>query len=178
MAYTVATGYVATSILLSGFYLRISAIKYAVIRGLSWASYTKYAMQAMGRIELLGRMWGPDTCTQGQGMSPRILLSACFQDKTPGQPFCFVSMDLSCFCLCVQSALCFLSKSDSPNDLAVSADPIIGARTSDCVTKGQDMLDYYGYTINTGVLVAALIAAYFILHIGSYLALSRLHRPR
>ena len=40
------------------------------------------------------------------------------------------------------------------------------------------MLDYYGYTINTGVLAAALVAAYFILHIGSYLALSRLHRPR
>ena len=78
MAYTVATGYVATSILLSGFYLRISAIKYAVIRGLSWASYTKYAMQAMGRIELLGRMWGPDTCSQGQGTSPRVLLPAHF----------------------------------------------------------------------------------------------------
>lgn len=67
MAYTLATGYVAASILLSGFYLRISAIKIGFIRALSWASYTKYAMQAMGRIELLGRVWSPSTCTLTTG---------------------------------------------------------------------------------------------------------------
>lgn len=67
MAYTLATGYVAASILLSGFYLRISAIKIGFIRALSWVSYTKYAMQAMGRIELLGRVWSPSTCSLNKG---------------------------------------------------------------------------------------------------------------
>ena len=81
MAYTLATGYVASSILLSGFYLRISAIKYAFCRGLSWLSYTKYAMQAMGRIELLGRVWSPDTCTftKGETLCHAILSAKTFQ---------------------------------------------------------------------------------------------------
>ncbi len=62
MAYVLATGYVASSILLSGFYLRIKDIKIGFIRALSWLSYTKYAMQAMGRIQLHGVTWDPSTC--------------------------------------------------------------------------------------------------------------------
>ena len=69
MAYTIATGYVALSILLVGFYIRISAIKAGFVRGLSWLTYTKYSVQAMGRIELLGRVWGPETCQPVQGAS-------------------------------------------------------------------------------------------------------------
>ena len=64
MAYVLATGYVASSILLSGFYLRIKAIKIGFIRALSWLSYTKYAMQGMGRIELHNRTWDASTCNQ------------------------------------------------------------------------------------------------------------------
>ena len=63
MAYVLATGYVASSILLSGFYLRIKAIKIGFIRALSWLSYTKYAMFSMGRIELAGRTWDKSTCS-------------------------------------------------------------------------------------------------------------------
>ena len=63
MAYVLATGYVASSILLSGFYIRIKAIKIGFIRALSWLSYTKYAMQGMGRIELHNRSWDPSTCS-------------------------------------------------------------------------------------------------------------------
>jgi ATP-binding cassette subfamily G (WHITE) protein 2 len=75
MAYVLATGYVASSILLSGFYLRISAIKIGFIRALSWLSYTKYAMQAMGRIQLLGATWDPSTCTTTPtGHSPPLKL--------------------------------------------------------------------------------------------------------
>ncbi len=66
MAYVLATGYVASSILLSGFYLRIKAIKIGFIRALSWLSYTKYAMFSMGRIELHGRTWDSSTCSDTQ----------------------------------------------------------------------------------------------------------------
>ena len=59
-----ATGYVASSILLSGFYLRIKDIKIGFIRALSWLSYTKYAMQGVGRVELAGRTWDSSTCQQ------------------------------------------------------------------------------------------------------------------
>lgn len=41
LAYVLATGYVAASILLSGFYLRINDMKLAFMRGLSYLSYTK-----------------------------------------------------------------------------------------------------------------------------------------
>ena len=41
LAYVLATGYVAASILLSGFYLRIGDMRRAFMRGLSWLSYTK-----------------------------------------------------------------------------------------------------------------------------------------
>ena len=41
LAYVLATGYVAASILLSGFYLRISDMRLQLMRGLSWLSYTK-----------------------------------------------------------------------------------------------------------------------------------------
>lgn len=43
LAYVLATGYVAASILLSGFYLRIDDMKLAFMRGLSYLSYTKCA---------------------------------------------------------------------------------------------------------------------------------------
>ena len=43
LAYVLATGYVAASILLSGFYLRVGDMKLAVMRSLSYLSYTKCA---------------------------------------------------------------------------------------------------------------------------------------
>lgn len=45
LAYVLATSYVATSILLSGFYIRTQDMKVALMRWLSYMSYTKYAMQ-------------------------------------------------------------------------------------------------------------------------------------
>ena len=41
LAYVLATGYVAASILLSGFYLRINDMKLGFMKGLSYLSYTK-----------------------------------------------------------------------------------------------------------------------------------------
>ena len=44
LAYVLATGYVAASILLSGFYLRVGDMRLSVMRALSWLSYTKCAL--------------------------------------------------------------------------------------------------------------------------------------
>ena len=41
LAYVLATGYVASSILLSGFYLSINDMKLGFMKGLSYLSYTK-----------------------------------------------------------------------------------------------------------------------------------------
>ena len=57
-----ATGYVASSILMSGFYIRIQDMKVSVMRGLSYLSYTKYAMQGVARLELLGRSFDNPGC--------------------------------------------------------------------------------------------------------------------
>ncbi len=43
LAYVLATGYVASSILLSGFYLRVTDMSLALMRSLSYLSYTKCA---------------------------------------------------------------------------------------------------------------------------------------
>ena len=57
LAYVLATGYVASSILLSGFYLRTRDMQLRVMRVLSHLSYTKYAMEGVAQIELRGQTW-------------------------------------------------------------------------------------------------------------------------
>jgi hypothetical protein len=54
LAYVLATGYVAASILLSGFYLRVADMRLAVMRGLSWLSYTKCARSPLSASPVLG----------------------------------------------------------------------------------------------------------------------------
>ncbi|BDA42962.1 ABC transporter G family member 22 [Coccomyxa sp. Obi] len=68
LAYVLATGYVAASILLSGFYLRIDDMKLAVMRGLSYLSYTKYAMEAVSKLELSGILYPPCPQTFGNAL--------------------------------------------------------------------------------------------------------------
>jgi hypothetical protein len=63
LAYVLATGYVASSILLSGFLLRTQDMKLPVMRWMSYASYTKYAMEGVSRLELAGMTW--DGCGGG-----------------------------------------------------------------------------------------------------------------
>ncbi len=46
LAYVLATGYVASSILLSGFYLRVTDMALSLMRSLSYLSYTKCAAPA------------------------------------------------------------------------------------------------------------------------------------
>lgn len=57
LAYVLATGYVASSILLSGFYLRTRDMQLRVMRVLSHLSYTKYAMEGVAQVELRGQTW-------------------------------------------------------------------------------------------------------------------------
>ena len=64
MAYVLSTGYVALCILLSGFFIRIKDISIGFVKTLSWASYPKYAMIALARLELQGRKWPETDCQQ------------------------------------------------------------------------------------------------------------------
>ena len=57
-----ATAYVACSILWSGFYIRVADMKVSVMRGLSWVSYTKYAMMGVSRVELQDRVYDTSAC--------------------------------------------------------------------------------------------------------------------
>ena len=65
LAYVLATGYVASSILLSGFYLRTRDMQLRVMRVLSHLSYTKYAMEGVAQVELRGQTW--DGCSGALG---------------------------------------------------------------------------------------------------------------
>jgi hypothetical protein len=62
MAYVLSTGYVAFCILLSGFFIRIKDVSIGFIKALSWASYPKFSMMALARLELIGRNYSDLTC--------------------------------------------------------------------------------------------------------------------
>ena len=64
MAYVVSTGYVALCILLSGFFIRIKDVLIGFVRAISWASYPKYTLIALARLELLGREFSNKDCQQ------------------------------------------------------------------------------------------------------------------
>ena len=75
-----ATGYVTASILLSGFYIRINQISIGFLRALSWATYTKYALFGVARLELSGVVWPNVQCStqpETQGTSSSCTLSFC-----------------------------------------------------------------------------------------------------
>jgi hypothetical protein len=62
LAYVLATGYVAVSILLGGFYIRISEIKLAPLKWLSNLSYPLFTMQGLAHLELSGIRYRPAGC--------------------------------------------------------------------------------------------------------------------
>ena len=50
--------YVSFSLLICGYYIRVSDMTLSFVRGLSWASFNKYAFQAVAVTELgRDRMW-------------------------------------------------------------------------------------------------------------------------
>lgn len=62
-AFTVATIYITFSLLICGFYIRVSEMTLSVIKGLSWTSFSKYTFQALAYTELQNRTWDNTTCT-------------------------------------------------------------------------------------------------------------------
>ena len=83
-------------------------------------------------------------------------------------PFLVGLLTLDCNCKAPWHSLCAV----------LLADPLAGGAQPTCGTTGNQLLDYYGYTINTAILIAAMLAAYIIFHLGSYLSLSRLYKKR
>ena len=45
-----------------------------------------------------------------------------------------------------------------------------------CGETGNELLEYYGYSLSIGAVIGVLLGFYCLFHIGSYLALSRLYR--
>ncbi|EIE27766.1 hypothetical protein COCSUDRAFT_45983 [Coccomyxa subellipsoidea C-169] len=206
LAYVLATGYVAASILLSGFYLRIDDMKLAVMRGLSYLSYTKYAMEAVSKLELSGIVYppcGPNTfgnaIPQGAALAPgaggadAAQLAAMQQNnamasgQAPGQWSPPAGQNWS------PPSPASWWQSPPPNGRAWSpasfgrhllqADSEVvqiasGGLTPQCNTTGDDLLDFWGYKLSIGTCVGILLAFYVIFHIGSYLALSKLYKQK
>ena len=66
LAYVLATGYVAASILVSGFFIQIAQLKVAPMRWISYLSYPRYAVQGIAQIELSGVIFYPpgESCSR------------------------------------------------------------------------------------------------------------------
>ncbi|KAK9834135.1 hypothetical protein WJX81_001128 [Elliptochloris bilobata] len=67
LAYILATGYVALSLLLAGFYLRVGEFKLRPLVWLSYISYPRWTLQGMARVELGGHVFNPPGCV-AEGM--------------------------------------------------------------------------------------------------------------
>ena len=76
IAFSIASLYVSFSLLISGFYIRVSDMTLSVARGLSWASFNKYSFQALARTELQDRSWPSTTCVRETGA---LIFSALMQ---------------------------------------------------------------------------------------------------
>lgn len=69
MAFSISTIYISFSLLLCGFYIRVSDMELSVVRALTWASFSKYAFNAMATVELKDRVWTDFSCplpTEGE----------------------------------------------------------------------------------------------------------------
>ena len=81
MAFSLATIYISFSLLICGFYIRIEDMTLSIARGLSWASFPKYAFQGLARTELVNRVWDANSCTPVETgelvCSPIVVYSMC-----------------------------------------------------------------------------------------------------
>ena len=57
-AFATATAILSASMLLGGFYISVDAMYLGFIRGLSWASFTRYHLSGLFQIELAGQYPG------------------------------------------------------------------------------------------------------------------------
>lgn len=61
-AFLLANTYSSASLFLCGFYIRITDIKLSMMKGLSWAVYSKYTLDALAVNEFQGRQWDTSSC--------------------------------------------------------------------------------------------------------------------
>jgi hypothetical protein len=68
IAFSVASLYISFSLLICGFYIRVSDMTLSAARALSWASFNKYTFQALAVTELgANRTWSSSTCVTTAG---------------------------------------------------------------------------------------------------------------
>ncbi|KAK9802008.1 hypothetical protein WJX73_010401 [Symbiochloris irregularis] len=65
LAYVLATGYVAASILVSGFFIRLHDLKVAPMYWISFLSYPRYAVSGTAQLELTGVLFYPASAAIG-----------------------------------------------------------------------------------------------------------------
>ncbi len=70
LAYVLATGYVASSILLSGFYLRVTDMALSLMRSLSYLSYTKCAAREPCAVSYCARAGARGSFVRGARLMP------------------------------------------------------------------------------------------------------------
>lgn len=58
--YSIASIYLTFSILLCGYYVRINTLTLSIMRGLTWASFSKYTFDALAFNEFQGRQWSAE----------------------------------------------------------------------------------------------------------------------
>ena len=58
--YSIASIYLTFSILLCGYYVRINTLTLSIMRGLTWASFSKYTFDALAYNEFFDRTWTPE----------------------------------------------------------------------------------------------------------------------
>ena len=74
-AFATATAVLSASMLLAGFYLPIDAMRIGFVRGLSWASFTRYHLSGLFQIEIAGQF--PVPCGPGSSVMAAAALSDC-----------------------------------------------------------------------------------------------------
>lgn len=78
-AFTITSSYVSMSLLLCGFYIRVKDMPLSFIKGLTWATFSKYTLQGLAHNEFQDRDWS-DTTSTCSTQTPR---------RAPSGVFCF-----------------------------------------------------------------------------------------
>ena len=69
-AFTIASTYVSIGLLLCGFYVRVVDMRLSVMKGLTWAVFSKYTLQGLANNEFQDRPWDLATCGESAQRTP------------------------------------------------------------------------------------------------------------
>ena len=187
-----ATGYVTASILLSGFYIRINQISIGFLRALSWATYTKYALSGVARLELAGVVW-PDVQCSAQpatrGTSSLRAISFRGAPKSCSPHGCSVSIASSgneagrqfIGAACRSHGIRGNGSRSFEERLFCECIPLMAVgccagstSAGTCFESGDTVLQYWGYGIPVYINALALVGFLILMHAISFAALSKL----